>query len=200
MRIGPALSGMVGALALAGADSAGAQVIEIGDDGSATTYDRPAVFTSEGVRALARAPATSTLSEVFTATANRHGIDPQLLEAVAWTESRLRQAAVSPKGAVGVMQLMEGTARGLGVDRYDLQGNIEGGAAYLDQLITRYRGGLPLALAAYNAGPGAVDRYGGVPPYAETQAYVRTVLNRLVGPARQSLVQIAYPPVILIAP
>jgi soluble lytic murein transglycosylase-like protein len=202
MRPGRALSVVFGTLALVGASAAGAQVIEIGDDGSATTYDKPAVFTSEGVRSLVpdRPAATSNLSELFTATANRHALDPKLLEAVAWTESRFHQAAISPKGAVGVMQLMEGTARGLGVDRYDLHGNIDGGAAYLDQLLTRYRGGLPLALAAYNAGPGAVDRYGGVPPYAETQAYVRTVLNRMGGPATLSPVQMPYPSVILIAP
>ena len=84
-----------------------------------------------------------------------------------------------PKGAVGVMQIMPSTALSLGVDRYDLRQNIEGGAAYLRMMLNRYRGDTALALAAYNAGPGAVDRYRGVPPVAETQAYVGAILGRL---------------------
>jgi soluble lytic murein transglycosylase-like protein len=77
------------------------------------------------------------------------------------------------------MQLMPGTARTLGVDAADLKGNIEGGVAYLQQMLARFGGDLPRALAAYNAGPEAVQRYGGVPPYAETKAYVRAILGRL---------------------
>jgi soluble lytic murein transglycosylase-like protein len=97
---------------------------------------------------------------------------------VAWQESRYNQAAISPKGARGVMQLMPATATTLGVDANDLRGNIDGGVAYLAQQMRRY-GDLRLALAAYNAGPGAVDRYGDVPPYTETQTYVRSILARL---------------------
>lgn len=74
---------------------------------------------------------------------------------------------------------MPGTARGLGVDPFDTRQNFEGGARYLAMLLRRYDGDIILGLAAYNAGPGAVDRYGGVPPYPETQAYVAAVLNRL---------------------
>ena len=77
------------------------------------------------------------------------------------------------------MQLMPETARRLGVDALDARANIEGGTTYLAQMLTRFDGNLPRALAAYNAGPEAVQRYGGVPPYAETQAYVRAILNRL---------------------
>jgi soluble lytic murein transglycosylase-like protein len=80
---------------------------------------------------------------------------------------------------MGVMQLMPGTARQLGVDARDVASNIEGGALYLSQMLRRFEGDVPRALAAYNAGPEAVQRYGGIPPYAETQAYVRAILGRL---------------------
>jgi len=99
---------------------------------------------------------------------------------VAEVESGLRPEAVSPKGAVGVMQLMPGTAQGLGLgDLRDVSTNIDGGARYLRGLLDQFGGDTALALAAYNAGPGAVKRYGGVPPYAETQGFVSRVLARL---------------------
>jgi soluble lytic murein transglycosylase-like protein len=112
---------------------------------------------------------------------------PALVEAVAWQESRYNQMAVSPKGALGVMQLLPSTASDLGVDPSDLRGNIEGGVAYLAQQLRRYGGDLRLALAAYNAGPGAVDRHRGVPPYAETQTYVRAILARLASASAAGL-------------
>ncbi len=117
--------------------------------------------------------------EAIRAAAARHSVSPALVEAVAWQESRLNQQAVSPKGARGVMQLMPGTARELGVDAHDLAANVEGGAAYLARMMDEFDGDLVKALAAYNAGPGAVKRHGGVPPYAETQGYVAAVLARL---------------------
>jgi len=174
-------------LAIVGAASpAAAQVLSIGDDGGVTTYAGPQVYSSEGVRALipqaAAAPARAAPEEVARAIQDasaRHAVSTPLVEAVAWQESRYNQAALSPKGAVGVMQLMPGTARTLGVDASDLKGNVEGGVAYLSQMLQRFEGDLPKALAAYNAGPDAVTRYGGVPPYAETQAYVRAILGRL---------------------
>jgi soluble lytic murein transglycosylase-like protein len=83
------------------------------------------------------------------------------------------------------MQLTAGAARDVGVDRYDLAQNIQGGAAYLRRMLDRYRGDVRLALAAYNAGPGAVDRYGGIPPYRETINYVSTIVGRL-SPAQAS--------------
>ncbi len=109
----------------------------------------------------------------------RHRLSPHLVEAVAWQESRFNPAAVSPKGARGLMQLMPATARELGADPDDLAANADGGAAYLSRMLERFDDDMRLALAAYNAGPGAVERHGGVPPYAETRAYVDAVMDRL---------------------
>ena len=116
------------------------------------------------------------LDAIFEAAAARYGVPIDLLKAVAKTESGFRVDATSQKGAMGVMQLMPGTARGLGVtDAYNPEQNIMGGAKYLSQMLTRFGGNVEYALAGYNAGPGAVDKYGGIPPYNETQNYVRTV-------------------------
>jgi soluble lytic murein transglycosylase-like protein len=111
--------------------------------------------------------------------AKRHGLDPALVLAVASVESGFQPNAVSPKGAQGLMQLMPATATSLGVaDALDPETNLEGGSRYLAELIALYGGDLTKALAAYNAGPGAVRRHGGVPPYQETRAYVKRVLER----------------------
>jgi soluble lytic murein transglycosylase-like protein len=108
--------------------------------------------------------------------ARTHGVDPRLLAAVAGRESAWNAQAVSRTGACGIMQLMPATARYLGVTNlFDVRDNIFGGARYLRALLDVFHGDLDLTLAAYNAGPGAVQRYGGVPPYRETQAYVRSV-------------------------
>jgi soluble lytic murein transglycosylase-like protein len=110
----------------------------------------------------------------------RYGINGALLDAVAWQESRYRHHARSPVGAIGVMQLMPATARSLGVtDPTNLVQNVSGGAAYLRAQLERFGNDVPLALAAYNAGPGAVLKYRGIPPYRETQNYVRQIMNRL---------------------
>jgi len=115
--------------------------------------------------------------------AERHGLAPELVHSVIAAESGYRPDAVSPKGAMGLMQLMPGTARELNVqDAFDPAQNIEGGATYLRRMLERYAGfrnQLPRALAAYNAGPGKVDLYGGLPPYRETVDFVSRVLTRL---------------------
>ncbi len=187
------IAGISLAIALAATAGARAQVLSIGDDGAVTTYAAPSVHTTDGVRPISppEAPLSrATPAEIAAAiqdSSTRHAVPAQVVEAVAWQESRFNQTAVSPKGARGVMQLMPQTASILGVDASDLRGNIDGGAAYLAQQIRRF-GDLRLALAAYNAGPEAVSRYGGIPPYAETQGYVRAILARLAMTAPQTLV------------
>jgi soluble lytic murein transglycosylase-like protein len=122
------------------------------------------------------------LRDLAAATARRHGLDPALVMAVVSVESGFRPQAVSPKGAQGLMQLMPKTASSLGVaDAFDPAQNLDGGTRHLGQLLTLYGGDLTRALAAYNAGEGAVDRHGGVPPYRETRAYVKKVLERYRG-------------------
>jgi soluble lytic murein transglycosylase-like protein len=127
-------------------------------------------------------PPGGDLREAAAAAARRHGLDPELVIAVAAVESGFRPEAVSPKGAQGLMQLMPRTAEALGVENaFDPAQNLDGGARHLGQLLTLYGGDLAKALAAYNAGEGAVHRHGGVPPYRETRAYVRKVLDRYRG-------------------
>jgi soluble lytic murein transglycosylase-like protein len=107
-----------------------------------------------------------------------HDIDVELLASIVHAESNGRAHAVSRTGAQGLMQLMPGTAHQLGVeDSFQPEQNINGGTAYLDALLTRYHDNLALALAAYNAGPAAVDKYHGIPPYRETRAYVARVMS-----------------------
>ncbi|WP_373473681.1 lytic transglycosylase domain-containing protein [Sphingorhabdus lacus] len=120
--------------------------------------------------------------------ARQYGISSDLIDAVAWQESRYNPRAISSAGAIGVMQLMPGTARNLGVTNpHDVQQNVAGGAAYLREQLDRFGNNVPLALAAYNAGPGAVRKYGGIPPYRETQNYVRKIMQRLSAVAVQRI-------------
>lgn len=114
--------------------------------------------------------------------ARRHGLDPDLIVAVAAVESGFDPRALSRKGAQGLMQLMPRTAASLGVaDAFDPAANLEGGARHLRSLVGRYGGNLPRALAAYNAGEKAVERHGGMPPYKETRDYVKKVMGRYLG-------------------
>lgn len=111
--------------------------------------------------------------------AERFDLSPSLLEAVVWQESRWNENAVSPVGAQGLAQLMPGTARYLGVDSRDPFQNLEGGARYLREQLDRFGGDLEKALAAYNAGPGRVERAGGIPNIRETKQYVAAIMGRL---------------------
>jgi soluble lytic murein transglycosylase-like protein len=173
------------------AQPAMAQVLEIGADGAVTRFDGPAVFTQDGAPVLAPAvelfgretAGVDAVRQQLSTAAATYALDPKLVEAVAWRESRFRADARSSKGAVGVMQLMPGTARDLGVDPFDVTQNIRGGALYLRRMLSEFGGDVRLALAAYNAGPAAVRKHGGVPPYAETQAYVTSILGRMAGPS-----------------
>jgi len=127
---------------------------------------------------MRRAPGTSQWDEVLIREALDQGVDPSLLRGVMIAESGGDPGAVSPAGAQGLMQLMPETARALGVrNPFDPTQSVRGGAQYLRSLLDRFDGDVERALAAYNAGPGAVERYDGVPPYAETQDYVRRVLE-----------------------
>jgi hypothetical protein len=121
---------------------------------------------------------TADLGEILTRAGNEHNLDVDLLASVVKAESDGNVRAVSPAGAQGLMQLMPGTAAGLGVqDSFQPDQNVGGGSAYLDALLTRYHDNLALALAAYNAGPDAVDKYHGIPPYHETRVYVARVIH-----------------------
>ncbi len=116
--------------------------------------------------------------------ARRFDLSPSLLEALVWQESRWRENAVSPVGARGLAQLMPGTARYLGVDSSDPFQNLEGGARYLREQLDRFDGNLEKALAAYNAGPGRVERAGGIPNIRETKHYVAAIMGRLANHSR----------------
>src|SRR6266542_1158882 len=123
-------------------------------------------------------PAATRFDSLIREASRREGVDPALVKAVVQAESAFNPQAVSAAGAKGLMQLTDGTARSLGVaDSFDPVQNVAGGVKYLKQLLGRYGGDTVRALAAYNAGPGAVDSYGDVPPYAETRGYVQRVLQ-----------------------
>ena len=128
------------------------------------------------------------LSRLIHQSARQEGLSPRLVQSVVQVESGYNVRALSHKGAQGLMQLMPATARELGVeDAYDARQNLEGGARYLRQQLERFDGDLTLALAAYNAGPTAVQRFGGIPPYRETRNYVQKVLSLYRGSVPQAL-------------
>jgi len=128
--------------------------------------------------ALTTQPTLASNGAILADSGARHNVNVDLLASVVKAESGGNAHAVSRTGARGLMQLMPGTAAQLDVkDSFDPASNVNGGSAYLDQLLTRYHENLALALAAYNAGPAAVDRYHGIPPYRETRAYVARVIR-----------------------
>ncbi len=127
--------------------------------------------------------ATDETREMIREAAKAHGLPTYIMESIAEAESGLRRNAVSHKGAIGVMQLMPGTARELGVDPHDVKQNIEGGTKLMRELLRKYQGDpnqVAKALAAYNAGAGAVARHGGIPPYKETRQYVRKIVKKIL--------------------
>ena len=154
------------------APSAVVRVDVIPDPPKPSPIHRPATAAS------AAQPTAAELKEMLARSGAQHNIDAELLASVVHAESGGQAHAVSRVGAQGLMQLMPATASSLGVgNAFVADENVEGGTRYLDQLLTRYHDNIPLALAAYNAGPGAVDRYHGVPPYRETRAYVARVIR-----------------------
>lgn len=179
---------------LAFASVAQADVLEIGANGSVKVLgDQPGaswssgepVTTAEGeLPSAAMTVVDDRLSDgayaqALDKVAKAYDISPRLLEALVWQESRWNQGAVSRTGAIGLAQLMPGTARDLGVDPRDPIQNLTGGARYLRQQLNRFNGDVEKALAAYNAGPGRVMTAGGIPSIPETQAYVRAIVARL---------------------
>jgi hypothetical protein len=150
-----------------------AEIIVLPDLPNSNQAGRPVVKTTIKPTQLS----SDTFDQMLIEAAIRQGLEPEFVRSVARIESNLRQDAVSNKGAIGLMQLMPGTAAVLGVDAHDAQDNILGGARFLRELLLKYNGDPALALAAYNAGPGAVQKYNGVPPYLETHKYILRVLQ-----------------------
>jgi len=156
-------------------------VMHFSDSPVDARYNRIKVNVEDGLAITppshARGPSKGDFDGIIARAAVRSGVRPALIKAVIAAESNFKPDAVSRVGAQGLMQLMPRTARELGVDRpFSVVENIDGGARYLRAMLDRY-GDVSRALAAYNAGPTAVDRYGGIPPYRETQAYVKRVLQ-----------------------
>lgn len=138
---------------------------------------------------IAASPAPLTPRELVELAAANNGLRPEFVRSVAAVESAYRTQAVSPKGAIGLMQLMPGTAAELGANPHDPSQNADAGARYLRQLLLKYKDTsdpVRLALAAYNAGPGAVDKYRNIPPYRETQQYVERVLRKYLAELKRN--------------
>ena len=155
------------------AESAGATLLPLTDNEPAVTASAPEALACDPLPAAETGP-------LIESAAKTNNLKPELIREVISRESAFRPCAVSVKGAQGLMQLMPASAVQLGVtDVFDPRQNIDAGAKYLKQLLDRYKGDVRLALAAYNAGAGAVDSAAGVPPFAETQEYVKTIAAKL---------------------
>jgi soluble lytic murein transglycosylase-like protein len=152
--------------------------LEAGGQTQQTNTGTQSVPTATGSTSSTSTPVTGNFSSLINQAAQKYGVNPGLVQAVIKAESNFNPNAVSSAGAQGLMQLMPATAKWLGVNNsLDPAQNIEGGVKFLSQLLKHYNGNTRLAVAAYNAGPGAVDKYGGIPPYKETQTYVTRVLG-----------------------
>ena len=135
------------------------------------------IYTAQANSASEKITTREQIKNLVSRVAQKHGVDEKLVNALIKQESGFNPNAKSRVGAMGLMQLMPATAKGLGVTNpMDPEQNVEGGVKYLKSMLNKYNGNIILALAAYNAGPGAVDKYDGVPPYKETQNYVRSIL------------------------
>ena len=195
-RVFPVYFALLASVALPGI--AHADVFELVNNGNFVEISKPAwqpelpvVIDGHAPVAVqplpAPTPSQNSVQQHIQVAAARYGISSHLVDAVAWQESRYNPRARSSAGAIGVMQLMPGTARQLGVSNpHDVRQNVAGGAAYLREQLERFGNNVPLALAAYNAGPGAVMKYGGIPPYRETQDYVRKIMRRMSATAFSS--------------
>jgi soluble lytic murein transglycosylase-like protein len=150
-----------------------------GATGEVKTYAVPGPSLFRTTAAPVASGAEGKYDDLIREHARQNGLSPDLVRAVIRAESGFNPYAISPKGAMGLMQLMPATARELGVSNpFHPAENIRGGVTYLARLLARYDQRLELALAAYNAGPGAVEKYGAVPPFRETQSYVRKIAGR----------------------
>lgn len=167
-------------------DGSSGNYVELRQDEIASVEAMPDPPPATHTQSAAAAPAKD-MRQMLAHAGERHDIDVDLLASVVKAESGGNARAVSRTGAQGLMQLMPGTAQQLGVtDSFVPEQNINGGTAYLDALLTRYHDNLALALAAYNAGPAAVDRYHGIPPFRETRAYVARVMREFKRRKEQS--------------
>ncbi|RBY89547.1 NlpC/P60 family protein [Blastococcus sp. TF02A-30] len=153
------------------------ETVKVQDVGTPTLIRRVLPEAAPSTASAAGGVAGVPYANLFSSAASRHGVDASLLAAMASVESNFNAGAVSPAGAQGLMQFMPATAKGLGVNPLDPSSAVDGAARYLKNLTSQF-GSTELALAAYNAGPGTVTRYGGIPPYAETQNYVRSVMSK----------------------
>jgi soluble lytic murein transglycosylase-like protein len=157
-----------------------ALITRIGPDEVAYPEETPVPAQSTQIVSGAGLAENTSFDPIIESASGKHGVDARIVKAVIQVESSFQPRARSPKGAMGLMQLMPRTARQYAVrNPYDPKSNIEAGTRYLSKLLSEFE--LPLALAAYNAGEGAVRRFGGIPPYAETQAYVAKILSLLGG-------------------
>ena len=143
-----------------------------------TTRVNANLYTAQASASAEKLSPRQKINNIISKISKKHGVDEKLVSAVVKQESGFNPNAKSKVGALGLMQLMPSTAKGLGVTNpLDPEQNVDGGVRYLKSMLNKYNGNVILALAAYNAGPNAVDRYDGVPPYKETQNYVRSILS-----------------------